>query len=159
MYLNNPKKLFDDLYHIGTMNGYMDAVYDDGNSENLKELISVTEYNIDCATSGDSTRWEKYDSTFDLDTLIHSTKEIAERIAYNKQIDEDFRTLKRIYKTIQKELNSKYVMFCDSCGATVFYSRKPKYDPENYYCYKCKNETLTLLPLHDWLKLKNIELV
>ena len=135
MYIDNPKKLFDDLCHIPTMSGYMDAVADDGDAENLDDLISVVEYNIELATSGDSARWEKMETRTDIVNFLKNSKELAERIKHNQQLDDDYKRLKQILRQIRKEQDAKYTLTCNKCGHVWYYSKKPKYD--NGYTCKC----------------------
>jgi len=135
MYIDNPKKLFDDLSAIPTMSGYMNAVADDGDEEDLENLISVVEYNIELATSGDSMRWEKEETNTDIVSFLKNSKELARRIQYNQQLDDDYKRLKQILRKIRKEQNAKYTLTCKKCGYVWFYSKKPKYD-KGYTC-KC----------------------
>ena len=135
MYLDNPKKLFNDLCLIPTMSGYMDAVADDGDAENLDDLISVVEYNIELATSGDSARWEKMETRTDIVNFLKNSKELAERIKHNQQLDDDYKRLKQILRQIRKEQDAKYTLTCNKCGHVWYYSKKPKYD--NGYTCKC----------------------
>lgn len=103
MYLDNPKRLFNDLYAIPTMSTYMDAVAEDGDDENLNDLIDVIEYNIELSTSGDSARWGKMQTDTDIVTFLKNSKELMERVKYNQQIDEDLKRLKQILRQIRKE--------------------------------------------------------
>ena len=41
MYLENPKKLFNDLYKLPTMRNYMVACEEDGMDEDLQNLFSI----------------------------------------------------------------------------------------------------------------------
>ena len=135
MYINNPRKLFNDLYNIPTMSSYMEAVDEDGDAENLEDLISIVEYNIELATSGDSMRWEKMETRTDIVSFLKNSKELAERVRYNQQLDDDYKRLKQILRIIRKEQSAKYTMTCPKCGHVWFYSKKPKY--ENGYKCKC----------------------
>ena len=45
MYLDNPKKLFKDLYNLPTMYCYMVACAEDGDSEKLQSLFSIVSCN------------------------------------------------------------------------------------------------------------------
>ena len=83
MYIDNPRKLFDDLKAIPAMSDYMESILEDGDEENLEELIDVIEYNLDIAKSGCNIRWRKN---------------------HNEQIDKDLKRLKEIHKEINNEL-------------------------------------------------------
>ena len=153
MYLENPKKLFKDLYNLPTMYCYMEACAEDGMDEDLRNLFSIVGCNrgeLHYGGEGPG-RWdlEQYDTEEDRQCVI-----------------KDSRTIDRIYKQIQKELKAKYVMECGNCGQCYFYQRKPKYTGndtsdggEHYICGKCKKEnTLNIYTMDSWLTSKNIDL-
>lgn len=144
MYLNNTKKLFDDLYAIPTMYDYMVACAEDGMQDDLENLISIVKYNQGELHEGGegSLRWDLEEYEYDEQA--------------RQQVIKDARTMTRIWLIIQKELRSKYVMVCDNCGATAFYTRRPKYDVDNYYCGKCKSEHLTLYTFEEWFSSKGV---
>ena len=142
MYINNPKKLFEDLINIDTIDSYMAAIEDDGNSNNLSELINVVYNEKDQAFDGTSSRWDV---------------ELGDK----QQILKDKITLNGIWNTIQRELNSKYVLVCENCGKEYFYNKKPKYPVDKYKCPECKAEgSFQLLLFEEWaspeiMKIKN----
>jgi hypothetical protein len=72
-----------------------------------------------------------------------------------QQVIKDDRRMAWIWKTIQKELKSKYVMCC-GCGMTAFYTRKPRYNIKEYYCGRCKNDFLSLYTFEEWATGENI---
>ena len=120
MYLDNPKKLFDDLINIPTMYDYMVACAEDNMQDDLENLISIVKYNhgeIHCGGEG-SCRWdlEMYDEEKD-----------------RQQVIKDDRTMCYIWKEIQKEQNAKYTLTCKKCGYVWYYSKKPKYE-KGYTC-------------------------
>ena len=153
MYLENPKKLFKDLYNLPTMYCYMVACAEDGEDENLQNLLSIVGCNHGELHEGGegSCRWdlEQYDTEKD-----------------RQQVIKDSRTIDWIYKVIQKELKAKYVMECGNCGECYFYQKKPKYagsdtsdGGEHYICGECKKEnTLNIYTMESWLNDKNIDL-
>lgn len=154
MYLENPKRLFKDLYNLPTMYCYMVACAEDGEDENLQNLLSIVGCNHGELHKGGegSCRWdlEQYDTEKD-----------------RQQVIKDSRTIDWIYKVIQKELKAKYVMECGNCGECYFYLKKPKYsviDQESdggshYICGKCKKEnTLSVYTMESWLADKGIDL-
>lgn len=144
MYLNNTKKLFDDLYAIPTMYHYMVACAEDGMQDDLENLISIVKYNQGELHEGGeygSLRWDL---------------EMCDGDEEKQQVIKDARKMTMIWLQIQKELRSKYVMVCDNCGATAFYTRRPKYDLDNYYCGKCKNEHLTMYTFDEWCRSKGV---
>lgn len=132
MYINNPKKLFEDLINIDTIYSYMTAIEDDGNNDNLNELISVVYNEKDQPFDGTSSRWDV---------------ELGDK----QQILKDKRTLNGIWNIIQRELNSKYVLVCENCGKEYFYNKNPRYSIDKYRCSQCNIEgSLQLLPFEEW---------
>ncbi len=144
MYLNNPKKLFDDLKKMPTMYDYMISCKEDGMQDDLENLISIVECNRDLLNDGDmngSCRWDLSEC---------ETKEQRE------QMTKDHRKINWIWREIQRELKSKYVMECGNCKSAYFYQKKPKYDAKEYYCGNCKKDCLSLYTFEEWLVGENI---
>ena len=135
MYIDNPKKLFDDLINIPTMYDYMVAVEEDGQQNDLYNLVSIVYHNIDQVWDGfgeGSLRW-------DVD------------LGDKQQILKDSKVLKNIWNTIKRELNSKYIIKCINCGKQYFYQKKPVYTIDKYMCGECKSKgALELLPFEEW---------
>lgn len=121
MYLDNPKKLFDDLYAIPTMYTYMVACAEDGMDNDLSNLISIVKHNNNELHYGGegSERWNL---------------EYCETEEEKQRLIKDSRTLNKIYAQIKVEENAKYTLICRECGYVWYYSKKPKYDNG----YKCK---------------------
>jgi hypothetical protein len=113
MYLENPKKLFNDLYDLPTMYNYMVACAEDGQDEDLQNLFSIVGCNRGELHYGEegSCRWDlqQYDTEED-----------------RQQVIKDSRTLDAIYKQIQKEINAKYVIQCEACHHAWFTNRRSK---------------------------------
>ena len=113
MYLENPKKLFNDLYKLPTMYCYMVGCAEDGMDEDLTNLFSIVGCNRGELHYGGegSCRWdlEQYD-----------TEEQRE------QVVKDSRMIDAIYKQIQKEINAKYVIQCEKCHHAWFTNRNTK---------------------------------
>lgn len=146
MYINNPKKLFEDLYNIHTMEDYMDAVRDDGMKDDLYNMVSIIYDHKDALWDSQNLggegnlRWD----LADFEGMKDEQKLRNEMIA-------DSNKLKRIWRIIQKELNTKYVLICNNCGKEYFYSRKPVYDIERYICGECKTKgSLEIIPFDKW---------
>lgn len=139
MYLDNPKKLFNDLKNIPTMFGYMEACEEDDGQDDLANLISIVSENRDLLNDGDmngSIRWDLSEC---------ETKEDRQ------QKIKDHRRINWIWKQIKKELKAKYVMECGKCKTVFFYQKKPKYEVSKYVCGKCKNKKLSLYTFEEWL--------
>ena len=132
MYIDNPKKLFEDLINIDTIYSYMVATEDDGRQENLTNLVDIVYHEKDQPFDGTSSRWDI---------------ELGDK----QQIRKDKRTLQKIWNIIQKELHCDYVVRCNNCGEEYLYLRNLKHPIENYKCRKC-NETgyLELISFKDW---------
>ena len=152
MYLENPKRLFKDLYNLPTMYCYMVACAEDGEDENLQNLLSIVSCNHGKAYYGsDSDRWDLEQCDTEKD---------------RQQVIKDSRTIDWIYKVIQKELKAKYVIECSNCGTCYFYQRKPKYTGsdtsdggEHYICGHCRKEnTLNVYTMDSWLTDKKMNL-
>lgn len=136
MYLENPKRLFDDLYKIGTLSSYMNAVADDGQEEDLPNLVSVVKDQVDNINNpNDSLRWDTSDIE-DLDELA--------------QIRKDAEAVLRIASILERELKAKWVFKCKECGEAYFYQKRPKYNLDYYSCTQCKGK-LNLIKFKDWL--------
>ena len=119
MYIDNPKRLFKDLKNIDTISAYMQTVEDDGMQNDLSNLISIVEDNLDKAESGDSATWSVEDLT---------NQEI-------EQLKEDHFKLMRIKEILRRERKSKYRIVCQDCGDSWYFLRKPKYS--HYICPTC----------------------
>lgn len=132
MYIDNPKKLFEDLINIETLYSYMVANEEDGRQDNLSNLVNIVYDEKNQPLDGTSLRW-------DID------------LGDKYQIRKDKRTLQKIWNIIQKELHCDYVVRCNNCGDEHLYIRNLKYPIENYKCSKC-NEIgyLELIPFEDW---------
>ena len=143
MYLDNPKKLFDDLYAIPTMYHFMVACAEDGMSEDLTNLISIVKHHHDELHDGGegSCAW-------DLDQC-ETEKE-------REQLYKDHKRINWIWRALQKELKSKYVFECGNCKKVYFYQKRPKYDAKEYYCGSCKKDCLSLYTFEEWLVGENI---
>lgn len=118
MYLDNPKRLFKDLLEINTLYSYMIACKDDGEQDNLNNLISIVNHQLDAAKSGQSSMWEDEDCDY----------------------EKDYNQLKQIAYTIKKEKSAKYILTCLKCGEKFYYAKKPKYDIKDYKCCYCKGD-------------------
>ena len=153
MYLENPKKLFKDLYNLPTMHCYMVACAEDGEDENLRNLLSIVGCNVNEVHYGGegSCRWdlEQYDTE----------KE-------KQQVLKDANALKAIYKQIQKELKAKYVAQCENCKHAWFYQRYSKCissaldsDTDTYSTYKCFCKgKLKVYTMEEWCLSEGINL-
>lgn len=146
MYINNPQKLFEDLYKIHTMEDYMDAVRDSGMKDDLYNMVSIVYYHKDALWDSQNLggegnlRWDLAD--------FEGMKD--EQKLRNEMID-DSNKLKRIWRILKRELNNKYVLVCNNCEAEYFYSKKPRYSAEKYICTKCKEVgALELVPFEEW---------
>ena len=153
MYLDNPKQLFEDLKAIPTMYDYMISCYEDGQDEDLENLISIVECYHDQLHDGDENggcRWDLSECETEQD---------------RQQMLKDYRTINAIWKEIKREIKSNYVMVCGNCGTVYFYQRKPKYSNtsdtsdggENYTCGECRKEnTINIYTFDSWLYDKGI---
>ena len=97
MYLDNAKKLFDDLIKVETMLDYMEAVKDDGMEYDLENLISIVYHHKDelweSGGRGEgSCRWDL--SQFD---------DEPNRAVLRRKMRNDSRKLKKIWDILQKE--------------------------------------------------------
>lgn len=150
MYLDNPRKLYMDLYHLPTMYCYMVACAEDGMDNDLQNLLSIVSCNRGELHYGGegSCRW-------DLEQC-DTEQEREQKIKDSRMID-------WIYRQIQKELNAKYVMQCRECGYAWFYSRKTKYITEVQKGSKskvkcCCNGRLDVFTMDEWLRYNKIDL-
>lgn len=149
MYLENPKKLFKDLYNLPTMRNYMVACEEDGNDEDLQNLLSIVGCNRGEVHYGGegSERWNL---------------EYCETEQERQQILKDSRVIDAIYKQIQKELNAKYVIQCESCHHAWFTNRRSKCIKSlveegrnsGWKCF-CKGN-LQAYNMEQWLKQNNL---
>lgn len=147
MYLDNPKKLFDDLKAIPTMYNYMESCEEDGQENDLENLIGIVDCYHDQLNDGDmngSCRW-------DLST--------CETEQERQQMLTDYRTINWIWKQIKKELKAKYVVVCMKCGYAWFYQKRSKCitsacesDTNTYSKYKCYcGGKLNVYTFEEWL--------
>lgn len=146
MYIDDTKKLFEDLIKINTMYDYMVAVEEDKQQDDLENLISIVYFNKDELWDsteggyGSSLRWDLGD--------FEGMKD--EQKLRNGMIA-DSRKIKRIWNIIKRELCSKYLLVCSNCGAKYFYMKKPKYQANKYMCPKCKKTgSIKLLTFEEW---------
>lgn len=146
MYINNPRKLFEDLINIHTMYDYMVAVEDDGMKDDLYNMVSIIYHHKDALWDSEelggegNLRWD----LADFNGMKDEQKLRNEMIA-------DSNTLKRIWRIIQKELRTRYVLICNNCGKEYFYNKKPVYDIERYMCGNCKTQgSLEIIPFDEW---------
>ena len=145
MYINNHKKLFEDLTSIHTIALYMGRI-DDFAKDSLDDLISIIYYHKDelwdsneCGGEG-SSLWD----LADFEGMKDEKKLRKEMIA-------DSNTLKRMWLIIQRELAAKYIVRCENCGEEYFYLKGPKYPVEKYRCGRCKEKNcLQLLTFEEW---------
>lgn len=156
MYINNPKKLFEDLIKIPTMYDYMVAVEEDGQQDDLSNLISIVYNQKD-------ELWDSngYGGEGNLRWNLADFEGMEDEQKLRNEMIADSQTLKRIWRIIQKELNSKYVLVCNNCGAEYLYTKQPRYPAERYKCTNCGTVgALELIPFEQWatpeiLNLKN----
>ena len=132
MYLDNPSKLYKDLYSLPTMYCYMVAVAEDGQENDLSNLISIVECNVNELHDGGygSSRWDL--------SLCETEDE-------KQQIRKDAKKIVSISEQIKREQKAKYIMRCLHCRRVYYYSRKPKYEIGYYSCH-C-GEKLELIKL------------
>lgn len=155
MYINNYKKLFEDLTAIHTIELYMERI-DDFSQDSLEDLVSIIYYHKDELWDSNETGGEG-SSLWDLAGFEGMKDESKLR----KEMIEDSNKLERIWSTIQRELNSKYVLVCQNCGKEYFYNKKPRYPVDKYRCTNCNTVgSLELIPFEQWatpeiLTLKN----
>ena len=133
MYLDNPKKLFEDLVNIGTLESYMVVIEEDGYADDLRELVDVV-----LSVDGSGSRWQVENrDLFDCITLFN-----------------DARTFDNIRKVLLKEINSNYVMVCSNCKTTYFFDENPENEEKNSHCEICGD----IYTIDEWLKKENIDL-
>lgn len=145
MYINNQKKLFEDLTSVHTIALYMGRI-DDFAKDSLDDLISIIYYHKDELWDSNGLGGEG-SSLWDLGEFEGMKDEQKLR---NEMIA-DSNKLKRMWNIIQKELNSKYVLVCNNCGKEYLYNKKPKYEADRYRCSECKaDNSLQLLTFEDW---------
>lgn len=144
MYINSPKKLLEDLYSIHTIALYLGRI-DTVAEDDLNEMVSIVYYHKD--ELWDSNNGGEGSSLWDLGEFEGMKDEKKLR----REMIDDSNKLKRIWKVIQRELGSKYVLVCNNCGEEYFYLKKPKYEADRYRCLKCgTNGSLQLLTFEDW---------
>lgn len=156
MYIDNPKKLFKDLIRIPTMYDYMVAVEEDGMKDDLHNMVDIVYNQKDELWDNNhsygegSTRWD-----------LAGFEGMSDEQKLRNEMIADSNVLKRIWRIIQKELNSKYVLVCNNCGAEYLYTKQPRYSAERYKCTNCGTVgALELIPFEQWatpeiLTLKN----
>ena len=153
MYLENPKKLFKDLKNIPTMYSYMVACAEDGENENLRNLLSIVGCNRGELHEGGegSERWNL--------EYCETQEEVNQKYKDSRMID-------AIYKQIQKELKAKYVAQCENCKHAWFYQRYSKCissaldsDTNTYSTYKCFCKgKLKVYTMEEWCTSEGIDL-
>lgn len=153
MYLENPKKLFKDLKNIPTMYSYMVACAEDGEDENLRNLLSIVSCNRGELHEGGegSERWNL--------EYCETQEEVNQKYKDSRMID-------AIYKQIQKELKAKYVAQCENCKHAWFYQRYSKCissaldsDTNTYSTYKCFCKgKLKVYTMEEWCTSEGIDL-
>lgn len=156
MYINNPKKLFEDLIKIPTMYDYMVAVEEDGQQDDLSNLVSIVYNQKD-------ELWDSngYGGEGNLRWNLADFEGMKDEQKLRNEMIADSQSLKRIWRIIQKELNSKYVLVCNNCDVEYLYTKQPRYPAERYKCTNCGTVgSLELIPFEQWatpeiLNLKN----
>ena len=146
MYINNPKKLFEDLINIPTMYDYMVATKEDGQQDDLSNLVSIVYNQKDELWDSNhsygegSTRWD-----------LAGFEGMSDEQKLRNEMIADSNMLKRIWRVIQKELNSKFVLVCNNCDAEYLYNKQPKYPAGKYKCTNCGMVgSLELIPFEQW---------
>lgn len=81
---------------------------------------------------------------------LDELKDKAYNFGLDKEDQQDYDNFKkeeREFEQYKKELNSKYILFCPSCGYKWFRNKKTKTITEanNYTCGLCKNEGLEVI--------------
>lgn len=107
MYIDNPKKLFDDLHKLLFVEGDIEAAYDDNQHLDIHNLISIMKRWIN------SSKWDMNSEEFYLDFGDIETDEDVFMNFYDintiqelkTRLKNDYNKLKRIYKIVQTELN------------------------------------------------------
>lgn len=144
MYIDNPKKLIEDMFAIHTMSMYLERI-DDFAKDDLDDMISIVYYHKD--ELWDSNEGGEGSSLWDLAGFegMRDEKQLrAEMIG-------DSRKLKRIWRIIQKELGSECLLICRKCGDKYFYTKKPKYTADRYRCPTCKSVgSFEIVPFEEW---------
>lgn len=103
MYIDNPKKLFDDLSKISTLSECMVDIAHIGKEENLEELITIVFDNKDAL-------WDSRKECFEGSILWDLGEECDEAPNPKEcraQLRKDSRKLKKIWATLQKEAAEK----------------------------------------------------
>lgn len=105
MYIDNPKKLHDDLLKIMYLPGDLAAANDDGQAYDIDNLISIIEKWIHTnAWTVDSFNFQN-ETGIDPDEMT-TQEQKRELWNYKRKLTLDYNKLKRIYKKIQEELNN-----------------------------------------------------
>ena len=143
MYLENPKKLFEDLYDLPTMYDYMVTCKEDGMHNNISNLISIAFCNRNQVQNGGegSERWNL---------------EYCETEEEKQQIIKDTNILSAICTQIKKELKAKYVIQCETCKYAWFAQTNTKCvkslreqgTQSGFKCF-CKS-SLQLYTMEEW---------
>lgn len=151
MYLENPKKLFEDLYDLPTMYDYMVACKEDGMHNNISNLISIAFCNRNQVHDGGegSERWNL---------------EYCETEQEKQQIIKDSKVLNAICVQIKKELKAKYVIQCESCHYAWFAQTNTKCvksvrehgRQSGFKCF-CKS-SLMLYNMDEWCEAEHIDI-
>lgn len=106
MYIDNPKKLYDDLHKLMFIDGDCEALYDDNKHLDISSLISIMEKWIN------SSKWNMNSEEFYYDYGDIETDEDVDKRFYEvstindlkSKLRMDYNKLKKIYKQVQKEL-------------------------------------------------------
>lgn len=145
MYINNPKKLFEDLTSIHTIALYLGRI-DTIAEDDLKEMVNIVYHHKD-------ELWDSNVSSGEGSTLwdLAEFEGMKDEKKLRREMINDSNKLKRIWNVIKRELGSKYVLVCNNCGKEYFYDKKPKYEADRYKCSQCKADgSLQLLLFEDW---------
>ena len=135
------------------MYSYMVACAEDGENENLRNLLSIVGCNRGELHEGGegSERWNL--------EYCETQEEVNQKYKDSRMID-------AIYKQIQKELKAKYVAQCENCKHAWFYQRYSKCissaldsDTNTYSTYKCFCKgKLKVYTMEEWCTSEGIDL-
>lgn len=134
MYINNTKKLFEDLNNIESWHWYMAD-----QPKDLDNLLSILDCYHDALHDGG-----EGSCTWDLSQFEEDDKENREKLIKDNQ------TMKNIWNIVKKELKAKYILKCSHCGDVFFYGKKPKYEISKYQCLCKKIGTLQIMEFNKW---------